>query len=152
MSGPGPHRRELLASSLALVSLACRDAKEPADWAWFEPTTWEGRGLAEIELLPWVEGGLEDVDLPARIILYRANCELCGQHFDALREHPQAGALTLIRVPEVGESTEDVSVRSRAPEHEHRSLVPLARGYGVETPVVLLVDASGRITAVRTGI
>ena len=141
-------RRPLLA---ALLLAACGPPREAPDWAWLEPATWEGELLAETELARWVPRGLEQVQLPGRVILYRAGCELCGRHFDALRETPQAGALTLVRVPEQGDEDLPQDARSRAPEHDHLELLPLARGYGVETPTVLLVDARGRITAVRNG-
>ena len=141
-------RRPLLA---ALLLAACGPSGEAPDWAWLEPATWEGELLAETELARWVPRGLEQVQLPGRVILYRSGCELCGRHFDALRESPQAGALTLIRVPEQGDEALPQDARSRAPEHDQLELPSLARGYGVETPTALLVDARGRITAVRNG-
>ena len=107
--------------------------------------------MAETELARWVPRGLDHLPVPARVILYRGGCELCGRHFDALREIPQEGALTLVRVPEPGDEDLASDARSRAPEHEHVELLRLAKGYGVETPTVLLVDATGRITAVRNG-
>ena len=145
-------RRTVLVALLASGLLqACGEDQRAPDWAWLEPSTWEGQALAETELARWVPRGLEHLPVPARVILYRGGCELCGRHFDALREVPQEGALTLVRVPEPGDEDLASDARSRAPEHEHVELLPLAKGYGVETPTVLLVDATGRITAVRNG-
>ncbi|MAE45656.1 MAG: hypothetical protein CMJ86_02080 [Planctomycetes bacterium] len=140
--------RAALALTLLLGATAC-DQQPAPDWAWFEPTEWEGQRLEETSLAPWIVGGIDSMQLPARVILYRSGCEQCGQHFDALAKYHMPGALTLILIPEPEDS--GPSVRERAPDHNHLELTRLPRGYGVPTPTVLLINEGQRITHVRTG-
>ena len=140
----------VLGLAIALGLCACDDQPAAPDWAWFEPTEWEGQLMGETSLAPWIIGGVDTIELPARVILYRAGCKQCGDHFAALAKNQMSGALTLILVPEPEDDSP--SVRDQAPKHDHLELHRLSRGYGVPTPTVLLINQVGRITHVRTGI
>lgn len=134
-------------SAVLVCAAACNDKNAAPDWAWFEPLEWEGQRLNETSLAPWIEGGTDSIEFPARIILYRSGCKQCGEHFDALAKNQMPGALTLVLVPEPEDG--GPSVRKRAPAHNHLELARLPRGYGVPTPTVLLVNEGGRVTHVR---
>lgn len=142
--------RIVLSLALSLGLTACDDRPAAPDWAWFEPAEWEGQLLEDTSLLPWIDGDIESIQLPARVILYRSGCKQCGEHFDALSQNTMPGSLTLILVPEPED--DGPSVRDRAPQHNHLALVRLPRGYGVHTPTVLLINEGRRITHVRTGV
>jgi hypothetical protein len=141
------------AAALVLAALAAScggDGGGPrrVDFAWFEPARWEGAPVRETDLARYVEGGLEALPTPSKVVLFRYTCDHCAAHFAELAARPPAAPLVLVHVPD--EPAGAVRVVERLPEHALLlALEVLDRGYGVTAPVTFDVDGQGIVRDVR---
>ena len=119
---------------------------DKTDFYQFKPMSWEGKVFAEVDLIAYLEN-VEDpysafpLGQPAHVILYRDSCEHCKEHFIKLYSEPlpEGTQIVLINIPELGDATNVVDeVKPEA--YADFKLVPLPRGYGIQTPVAFDID------------
>ncbi len=119
------------------------------EWMTLEPETWIGKTLDQTPIAPYLD--LETTQLDATWLIYRINCDHCAKHFLAVHNgFAQAPKqYVLLCLPEQDdEATRVVDETLFPPGAIQLSLPRLARGYDIQTPWELEVQA-GKVVAAR---
>lgn len=125
---------------------------ELPDWYRFEPESWSGQLIGDLDLATLLVGGADtawSIPAPAHVVLYRLSCDHCRQHFETLLENPILDrAVVLVNIPENADAEDVVSAVKPQGAFEYE-LVPLERGYGITTPVVFELDDTFTVNSVE---
>lgn len=112
------------------------------DFYFFKPEAWEAQMIFDVDLARFLPAGKVD-EFPdtALVVIYRKTCEHCAEHIAELAQNPPADKpIVLLRVPEVDDATRTDVIELRPLGAIEMELVPLARGYGIPTPMSFEID------------
>lgn len=112
------------------------------DFYFFKPEAWDGQMIFDVDLARFLPAGkVDEIPAPALVVVYRKTCEHCAEHIAELAQNPPAGKpIVLLRVPETDDATRTDVIELRPLGAIEMELAPLARGYGITTPMSFEID------------
>ena len=122
------------------------------DFYMFDPITWEGQVIYDIDLMSFGSppGSMDNMPSPALVVLYRKSCEHCQQHIADLAMNPPTDkAVVLVRVPEKDDASIIDIIDVKPDGAIEFELQELPRGYGIATPTSFEIDMGFMINNVQ---
>jgi len=108
------------------------------DFHWFETDEWLDQEVHDIDLSIFLDPDLLPTD--CEVVLYRQTCEHCKEHLEKLTMEPPMMPLVLLRVMEIGDTPENEITVVKPADHIPMELPAIPRGYGIETPMKLILS------------
>lgn len=120
-----------------------------------EPQTWVGKSIFECQVASYVGEAIYELPLPqpGLMVLWRQDCHECAHHLEILATQTQNyPAVFLIQLRQAKDTPETnlVHIKPMGPNVFEGSM-PATYDYVATTPVVLELDADGKITSAQEG-